>query len=140
MAYREPDDGFPVTGFAVSTAFLPAAEPVLVRRGFAVAWIQQLKSRASIRLARFHATSTAARNRHHRNKSIPYERTVAVDRPDADNSRTNTLTGSTTAPAASSSRYGSPAAPAVSTNLPTLGTAIPAKSRPALSSTIMPAS
>ncbi|HWR46875.1 MAG TPA: hypothetical protein VN327_04535, partial [Pseudonocardiaceae bacterium] len=32
---------------------------------------------------------TAARNRHHRNKSIPYDRTVPVDRPDANNSRKN---------------------------------------------------
>jgi len=49
--------------------------------------------------------------RHHRNRSIPYERSVAADRPIAWSSRRNTDTGSTTCPATSTSRYGSRSTP-----------------------------
>jgi hypothetical protein len=69
-----------------------------------VSWIQQLKSLASARDARSHATSTASRNRHHRNRSTAYDRSVAADFPDASRSRRNTDTGSTTSPSAPTTR------------------------------------
>jgi hypothetical protein len=48
-----------------------------------VAWIQQLKSRASTRVACDHGTSTAQVNLNQRKRSMPYDRKVAVDLPDA---------------------------------------------------------
>ena len=52
-------------------------------RRFRVAWIQQLKSRASTRVACDHGTSTAQVNLNQRKRSMPYDRKVAVDLPDA---------------------------------------------------------
>jgi len=48
-----------------------------------VAWIQQLKSRASTRVACDHGTPTAQVNLNQRKRSMPYDRNVAADLPDA---------------------------------------------------------
>jgi hypothetical protein len=48
-----------------------------------VAWIQQLKSRASTLVACDHGTSTAQVNLNQRKRSMPYDRKVAVELPDA---------------------------------------------------------
>lgn len=53
----------------------------------------QLKCRASIRAARSHDTPTACRNRHHRSRSMPYERTVAAAFPAASSSWKNIAAG-----------------------------------------------
>ncbi len=66
--------------------------------------------------------------RHHRNKSMPYDRSVAADRPAANSSRRNTATGSTTPPSASSRRYGSRPSP-VDSRRPVQGTTRHPRSR-----------
>jgi hypothetical protein len=52
-------------------------------RRFRVAWIQQLKSRASARVACDHGTPIAQVNLNQRKRSMPYDRKVAVDLPAA---------------------------------------------------------
>jgi hypothetical protein len=69
--------------------------------------MHKLKSRPSTGVACSQRTSTAARNRDQRSKSIAYDRDVRGAREAASNSRNNDATGTTTAPSASSSRHGS---------------------------------
>ena len=91
----------PVTGFGAPGARedqRAARGRDVCSRCLTVSWIQQLKSLASARDARSHATSTASRNRHHRSRSTAYDRSVASDFPDASRSRRNTDTGSATPP------------------------------------------
>jgi hypothetical protein len=84
-----PVTTFGAPGRRVATP-VDAVARIACRRGLTVSWIQQLKSRASTRVARSQQTPTACRNRHHRNKSIPYDRSVDGERPAAINSRRNT--------------------------------------------------
>ena len=72
----------PVTGFGAPGDPPPPAGADTGRR-FWVAWIQRLKSRASTRVACDHGTSTAQVNLNQRKRSMPYDRKVAVDLPDA---------------------------------------------------------
>jgi hypothetical protein len=84
-AYPSPDAGLPVTGFGAPGARedrRAARGREVCSRCLAVSWIQQLKSLASARDARSHATSTASRNRHHRSRSTEYDRSVDSDFPD----------------------------------------------------------
>ena len=81
-AYARPGDGLPITGFgAPGDPPSPAGRDS--GRRFSVAWIQQLKSRASTRVACDHGTSTAQVNLNQRKRSMPYDRSVAVDLPAA---------------------------------------------------------
>ena len=83
-AYPSPDAGLPVTGFGAPGAFEDrrgARGRDVCTRCLAVSWIQQLKSLASARDARSHATPTASRNRHHRSRSTAYDRSVDSDSP-----------------------------------------------------------
>ena len=78
-AYPSPDAGLPVTGFGAPGTRedrRAARGRDVCSRCLAVSWIQQLKSLASARDARSHATPTASRNRHHRSRSTEYDRSV----------------------------------------------------------------
>jgi hypothetical protein len=97
--------------------------------------IHRQKSRASARVVRFHGTSIAHKNRNQRSRSIPYERSVASDRPAACKSRKNADTDSTGTPAESSSRNDNHGSPVCSSE-PVNGTASVARSRSASSSPI----
>ncbi len=109
----------PVTGFvaAAREARRAARGRDVCSRFLAVNWIQQLKSLASTRDARSHATPTASRNRHHRSRSTDYDRSVDSDFPDASRSRRKTDTGPTTSAPGPTTRYGSRTSP-VSTRRP----------------------
>ena len=72
----------PVTGFGAPGDPPPPAGADTGRR-FRVAWIQRLKSRASTRVACDHGTPAAQVNLNQRKRSMPYDRKVAVDLPDA---------------------------------------------------------
>ena len=71
----------------------------------------------------------AQMNRNQRSRSIPYDRTVASDRPAASRSRKNAVTGSTVAPSGPVSRNGSYRSP-VAISSPAAGTTSEARSLP----------
>jgi hypothetical protein len=84
--------------------------------------IHKLKSRPSTGVACSQRTSTAARNRHQRSKSIAYDRNVSGAREAASNSRKNDAAGAATAPSASITWYGSSGSSVAATR-PIRGTA-----------------
>jgi hypothetical protein len=96
-------------------------------RRLAASSSQRQKSRASTRVARFHGTRIAHKNRNHRSRSIPYERTVAAARPVACKSAKNADTASTGVPAGSTSRNGNHGS-SVPSSAPANGTANTARS------------
>ncbi len=94
-----------------------------------------LASRASTRVARSHRTSTAHKNRNHRNRSIPYERSVDSALPAAWRSRKYADTASTGSPAESANRNGNHRSP-VASSRPANGTGNTARSRGGSTSSI----
>jgi hypothetical protein len=98
------------------------------RAGLPATSSHRQKSRTSARVARSHDTPSAHKNRNQRNRSSPYERAVAADRPAACRSRRNASTASTGTPSGSTSTNGAHGSPEV-TSRPTAGTTTEARSR-----------